>query len=58
MEYVNLGPDVQLRELSDNVDIIEPGIDRESILLYRQQIVVLSFLIPPLDFFLVVGFHP
>ncbi|KAL9416933.1 hypothetical protein AB3S75_040007 [Citrus x aurantiifolia] len=36
MEYVDLGPDVQLRELADNVDIMDPGIDRDSILLYRQ----------------------
>ena len=43
VEYVDLGPDVQLREVADNVDIMNPKIDRESILLYRQQIEVLSF---------------
>ena len=48
VEYVDLGPGVQLRELVDNVDIMDLRIDMESILLYRQQIEVLSFPIPPL----------
>ena len=57
---MDLGPDVQLRELADNVDIMDPGIDRESILLYRQQIEVLSFPIPPLvmEFFARCGVSP
>ena len=60
MEYVDFGSDVQLRELADNVDIMDPGIDRESILLYHQQIEVLSFFIPPLvmEFFARCGISP
>ena len=60
VEYVDLDLNVQLRELTDNVDIMDPRIDKESILLYRQQIEVLSFLIPPLvmDFFTRCGVSP
>lgn len=48
VENVDPGPDIQLRELTGSVDIMNPGIDNESILLYRQQIEVLSFPIPHL----------
>lgn len=48
VESVNLGPDIQLREHAHSVDIMDPEIDRELILLYRQQIKGLSFPIPPL----------
>ena len=47
-ENVDPGPDIQLRELTGSIDIMNPGIDNESILLYRQQIEVLSFPIPHL----------
>ncbi|GAY63616.1 hypothetical protein CUMW_227060 [Citrus unshiu] len=58
--FSNLGFDVQLRELADNVDIMDLEIDRESILLYCLQTEVLSFPIPPLvmDFFARCGVSP
>lgn len=48
IENVDPGLDIQLRELAGSVDIMNSGIDKESILLYCQQIKVLSFPIPHL----------
>lgn len=48
MEIVDFGPHIQLRELIDDVDVMGLEIDKELILLYRQQIEVLSFPIPPI----------